>query len=117
MIANALAQLLVARIASQLLDPGMLIGEHGLGGQLTTDPDGRFGQDDSRVVFQRGQGCRAVAQPTPDDDQVGRDLAGRMEDPTRAACSSDEAAKSAVSPDVHPSRNRRRFMEQSNLLA
>ena len=76
--ARSMAKLLVAHIASQLLDPGMLIGGHGLGGQLTADPVGRFGQDDSHVVFQRGQGCRAAAQPTPDDDQVGSDLAGRM---------------------------------------
>ena len=46
-VADPLAERLVARVAAELLDPGMLVGRHGLRGELAADPVGGLGHDDA----------------------------------------------------------------------
>ena len=70
----------------------------------------------TRAHSERRQCRGTAAQAAADDHHVGGDLAG----PAQARPGPgipDEAASNPASPAAHPSRKRRRFMGDSNLLA
>ena len=73
-VANPCSESLVARIAAELFDPGVLIRRNRLRGELAADPVGGLGQDHRQPLPQRRQRRRAASQPTPHDHQVGRKL-------------------------------------------
>ena len=106
--------------SAELLDPRVLVGRHGLGGELAADPVGRLGENDGRDRLatppepRHSRPAHRRRSTTSAATSRGRDAAGH---PARAIPPVDKAAQSPPSPHKDPSRNRRRFMERSNLLA
>ena len=73
-IADALPECPVRCTRAELLDPGMLVGRDGLGGELAADPVGRLGQYDRAAGPKRGQRRGAAPEAAPHDHHIRGDL-------------------------------------------
>ena len=65
----------VGAVASERFDPGMLVGRHGLRGELTADPVGLLGHDYAHAVAKGGERGGAPTHATPEDGDIAGKLA------------------------------------------
>ena len=78
------AQLPIASGAAGALDPGILVGRHGLRRELSANPVGLLGHDDAQTGARGGERSRASAESAAGDHEIGPDfprprrLAGKL---------------------------------------
>src|SRR5688500_1933828 len=70
-LAYALTQAAVAGGDAELFDPAMLIGRHGLAGELAAEPVILLGQDNAAAIAQGGQGRGDAAKATANHQDIG----------------------------------------------
>ncbi|CAM5495478.1 hypothetical protein SVIOM342S_01811 [Streptomyces violaceorubidus] len=70
-LADALAQSPVGGGGAELFDPRVLVGRHGLAGELAADPVRLLGQDDAAAGPAGGEGRGDAAESAADDEDVG----------------------------------------------
>src|SRR5690606_4031088 len=69
-LADAVTQLAVAAGDAELLNPRMLVGRHGLAGQLATQPVEFLAHDDGAARAQCAQGCSNATKAAANDEDV-----------------------------------------------
>ncbi len=74
--ANAVPKFPIQAGAAEGLDPGILIGRDGLGGELAADPIGFLGNDDAHAIAGGSQGRGAPAGSAADDGHIATEFAG-----------------------------------------
>jgi single-strand DNA-binding protein len=78
--ANCVAPGAITGGRAELLDPGVLVGRHGLRRQLPSDPVRLFGQDYAHAITERGKrGCETADARTDHGNVAIEFLAGRAE--------------------------------------
>jgi hypothetical protein len=72
--AHALAEAAIAQGAAELLDPGVLVGRHGLAGKLPPEPIGLLDEDHVLVHPGGGDSRGETADSAPQNDDVSLEL-------------------------------------------
>jgi hypothetical protein len=77
--ADRVPQLSIGGCAAELLDPGVLVGWYGLGGELPAETASLLCEDDPEAPTGRGNGGGDSAEAAPDDQNVTRKFARPQE--------------------------------------